>query len=53
VVEIDGTDADLARIGGAIAELLRAGPVSVRPHRGAGEERQLYRLLSGGGLVAV
>jgi hypothetical protein len=53
VVELDLQGADLAAIGGEIAQSLRSGPVSVRPHRGADEERQLYRLLSRGKLVRV
>ncbi len=53
VVETDMQGADLAVIGGEIAKSLRSGPVSVRPYRGTGEERQLYRLLSRGKLVRV
>jgi hypothetical protein len=53
VVELDLQGADLAAIGGEIAQSLQSGPVSVRPHRGADEERQLYRLLSRGKLVRV
>jgi hypothetical protein len=53
VVELDLQGTDLAAIGGEIAQSLRSGPVSVRPHRGADEERQLYRLLSRGKLVRV
>ncbi len=53
VVETDAGAADLAGIGGDLADRLRRGPVSVRPHRGTGEERQLYRLLSRGNAVTV
>ncbi|HEX9572612.1 MAG TPA: hypothetical protein VF994_00870 [Myxococcales bacterium] len=53
VVETDAGGADLAGIGGDLADRLRRGPVSVRPHRGTGEERQLYRLLSRGDVVTV
>jgi hypothetical protein len=48
VVEPDVGAVVLAGICGELAERLRSGPVSVRPHRGSGEERQLYRLLSRG-----
>lgn len=34
-------------IAGELARRLASGPVSVRLHRGAAEERQLFRLLSG------
>jgi hypothetical protein len=53
VVETADDGADLARIGGDLADRLRRGPVSVRPHRGNGEERQLYRLLSNGKAASV
>jgi hypothetical protein len=53
VIETDAGAADLAGIGGDLADRLRRGPVSVRPHRGTGEERQLYRLLSRGNAVTV
>jgi len=53
VVETDAGAADLAGIGGDLADRLRRGPVSVRPHRGTGEERQVYRLLSRGRAVTV
>jgi hypothetical protein len=53
VVETDAGAIDLAGIGGDLADRLRRGPVSVRPHRGTGEERQLYRLLSRGNAVTV
>jgi len=47
VVEAQAAAADLGRIGLELAERLRGGaPVVVRPHRGEGEERQLYRLLT-------
>jgi hypothetical protein len=48
VVEIDDGDADLARIGGELSDRLGHGRISVRRHLGNAEERQLYRLLSGG-----
>jgi len=53
VVETDAGGADLSGIGGDLADRLRRGPVSVRPHRGKGEEQQLYRLLSRGDAVTV
>lgn len=52
VVEADIDGVDLAGIGADLADRLRSGPVSVRPHRGSGEEGQLYRLLSRGDVVA-
>jgi hypothetical protein len=45
-IEVDKHGADLEGIAAQIAEQLRCGPVSVRPYRGAQEERQLYRLFS-------
>ena len=45
-VEVDKNVANLEGIAAQIAEQLRCGPVSVRPYRGAQEERQLYRLFS-------
>jgi hypothetical protein len=53
VVEMDGSAADLAGIGGDLADRLHRGPVSVRAHRGAGEARRLYRLLSRGKAVTI
>ena len=53
IIETDTPGADLARIGRDLADRLRRGPVSVRPHRGNGEERQLYRLMSRGRPVAI
>ena len=52
VVEGDTDAIDLSVIGRELADRLRKVPVSVRPHRGSGEERQLYRLLSRGDVVA-
>jgi hypothetical protein len=52
VVEGDTDAIDLSVIGRELADRLRKIPVSVRPHRGSGEERQLYRLLSRGDVVA-
>jgi hypothetical protein len=46
IIETDTASVDLARIGSDLADRLRRGPVSVRRHRGNGEERQLYRLMS-------
>ena len=45
-VEVDKQKANLEGISAKIEELLGCRPVSVRPHRGSGEERQLYRLFS-------
>jgi hypothetical protein len=45
-IEVDNHGANLEGIAAQIAEQLRCGPVSVRPYRGAQEERQLYRLFS-------
>ena len=45
-IEVDKHGANLEGIAAQIAEQLRCGPVSVRPYRGAQEERQLYRLFS-------
>jgi hypothetical protein len=53
VVETDAGAIDLTSIGGDLADRLRRGPVSVRPHRGTGEELQLYRLLSRGNALTV
>ena len=53
VVETDAGAADLSAICGDLADRLRRGPVSVRPHRGKDEDRQLYRLLSRGEVVTV
>jgi hypothetical protein len=50
-IEVDKDDADLKGISAKIEDLLGCRPVSVRPHRGSGEERQLYRLLSREGEV--
>ena len=50
-IEVDKDEADLKGISSKIEELLGCRPVSVRPHRGPGEERQLYRLLSRDGEV--
>ncbi len=46
VVEADSTAIDLSVIGDALGRSLRGVPVTVRRHRGASEERQLYRLWS-------
>ena len=48
VIEAEVATADLAGIAADLEDRLRSGPVSVRPHRGSEEERQLYRLLSRG-----
>ena len=50
-IEVDNDDADLKGISSKIEEVLGCRPVAVRPHRGPGEERQLYRLFSRGGEV--
>ena len=50
-VEVDKPEANLEGISSKIEELLGCRPVSVRPHRGSGEERQLYRLFSREGEV--
>jgi hypothetical protein len=52
VIEAKVAAVDLAGIAADLADRLRSGPVSVRPHRGSGEERQLYRLLSRGDAAA-
>lgn len=47
VVELGGSpDADYERIAGELAAYLSGGRVRVRAHRGANEERQLFRLRS-------
>ena len=45
-IEVDKEGTDLEGIAAQIAEQLGCGPVSVRPHRGVKEERQLYRLFT-------
>ncbi|HYZ90108.1 MAG TPA: hypothetical protein VE620_12490 [Myxococcales bacterium] len=50
-IEVDKGEVDLKGMSSKFEELLDCRPVSVRPHRGAGEERQLYRLFSRGGEV--
>ncbi len=48
VVEVAGTaEVDCAGIAAELSSRLAGQPVSVRPHRGAAEERQLFRLVSG------
>lgn len=47
-IEVDKDSADLKGISAELEGVLGCRPVSVRPHRGAGEERQLYRLFSRG-----
>jgi len=46
VVEVDIPAVDLTVIAAELERLLRGVPVTVRRHRGASEERQLYRLWS-------
>ena len=46
VVEADSPAIDLSVLGDALGRSLRGVPVTVRRHRGASEERQLYRLWS-------
>jgi hypothetical protein len=46
VVEADSSAIDLSVLGDALGRSLRGVPVMVRRHRGASEERQLYRLWS-------
>lgn len=50
-IEVDKQKPDLEGISAKIEEVLGCRPVSVRPHRGSGEERQLYRLFSRDGQV--
>ena len=46
VVEVDTPAIDLTAIADELGRSLRGVPVTVRRHRGASEERQLYRLWS-------
>jgi hypothetical protein len=48
VVEHGAVAPDFDAIGRELAELLRGASLKVRPHRGAAEERRLYRLASRG-----
>jgi len=50
-IQVDKDDADLEGISSKIEQVLGCRPVSVRPHRGPGEERRLFRLLSRDGEV--
>jgi hypothetical protein len=52
VVEVDAQAIDLGAIGAELQRSLRGVPVAVRRHRGASEDRQLYRLWSRDGSVA-
>jgi hypothetical protein len=46
VVDVDSPAIDLSVIADALGRSLQGVPVTVRRHRGASEERQLYRLWS-------